>query len=89
MSEWIWGWEGKKKVVLRLIFSYLVMWNREDVFIEIMENWRRSKLGWGRREGKDDEFNFGFEFEVIIEEIYEWVCRVVVGYMVFLGERSI
>lgn len=65
------------------------MWNREDALTEIMENWRRSKLGWGRREGKDDEFNFGLESEVIIEETYEWACRVAAGYMVSLGERSI
>lgn len=47
------------------------------------------QTGVGRREGKDHEFNFGLESEVIIEETYEWACRVAAGYMVSLGEISI
>lgn len=48
---------------------------------DITENWRRRKLGWDRREGKNHEFNFGLESEVIIDETHEWRCRVAAGYM--------
>lgn len=38
-------------------------------------------MGWDRREGKNHEFNFGLESEVIIDETHEWRCRVAAGYM--------
>ena len=35
-----------------------------------MENWKRSKLQWDKTEGKNCEFNFGLESEVIIYKKY-------------------
>lgn len=62
--------EGENKVKAKATSSYLVLWSRENALTEMMENWRRNKLGWERRERKDHEFNFGLKSEVIIEERY-------------------
>lgn len=64
-------WKGKGRTSNCLVnFQLSSHVEKERCPQEIMENWKRSKLQWDKTEGKNCEFNFGLESEVIIYKKY-------------------